>query len=346
MADEEGNNAEAVLDAPGGGGPDAPVGLNVPGDQIAALQDQLQALKLQYASAQASFETQLEAAKQPKMTVVAQAVPQLPKVKTFTGLAPASPQEATFSDWHVQMREAVEDESVLNKGGFVRRHLRGPALHQVASLGTNDATTMLAHLSELFGDLKIPDDRYIEVCQMRPMSGQRLQEHLLLISQKMEEIQRSAKYVQEEYNRRLYLAFSKGCSGLVALELRNKWGVPGEGSPTFAALFRHIRQIEDLEPAKGRKGATPAEAAVHALSATEASDQPSASGTASPSGQTTQRRGQAGKGYCFKCGLEGHMYRACRNPPNAALVGQREVERRQRNNVWRKRQGLPELPLN
>lgn len=74
MADEEGNNAEAVLDAPGGGGPDAPVGLNVPGDQIAALQDQLQALKLQYASAQASFETQLEAAKQPKMTVVAQAV--------------------------------------------------------------------------------------------------------------------------------------------------------------------------------------------------------------------------------------------------------------------------------
>lgn len=263
-------------------------------------------------------------------TVIAQAPLPLPKLKTFTGLEPTSPQEVNFREWYLSISSTIEDKAILNKSSFVCRHLKGPALAHVADLKDGDHVAILNRLQELFGELKSPDDLYMDLVQMRPQPGQLLSDHLLRISEKMEEIQKTAKYEAGEFKRKLYKAFSCGIpqtKGLVALEIRNKFGMPGCAEPEFMALFRFLRQIEALEPPKSRKETT---TTAMPTTVTEAEDTPS-------------RQRQRFKGHCYKCGLDGHAYKTCRSAPNPALVNQRARESKERQNQWRKAKGLPTL---
>lgn len=308
--------------------------------EVEDLKDQLRRLQLQHEETLATLMTRLEEAEKKTVHVQVQPPQPLPKLKTFTGLPPENNQETTYKEWRRQVLETTDDPAVTDPGTYIRRSLRGPALQQVATLGTNNPKRIIQHLDSLFGALKNPEDLYFELCQLKPRRDEGQADFLLILSAKLKEVQEAAQFPDDEYHRRLYLAFSKAMgNSLFALELRNKFGVPGETSPPFEQLFRFVRQLQDLDSSRPRKMAT-AEAGVHTV-------HPEAAAAAESGHQHGGRRfPKIFKGTCYNCGLEGHIYRQCKNPSNPSLVATQERERRRKNNEWRKLKGLPLLPLN
>ncbi|XP_070188900.1 paraneoplastic antigen Ma3 homolog [Littorina saxatilis] len=299
---------------------------------IAELQRQLQDLQSHYESELKHLSGRMDTERE--VNVQVQPPPSLPKLKVFTGLPATSTQETSFEAWKRQASEVNDDVLVIDKVGLLKRSLKGAAHEHVR--GKNYATVddLIKDLDKLFGELKSAEEMYLELCQSRMMKTQTKADFLMTLSTKMKEVQKTAGFSNEEYQRRLYYAFSKGLiDSLFALELRNKFGMPGDTKPAFSDLYRYVRQIEGLEVGKQK-----AQVGAHAAP--------------SPPPDFTQERTEAPqqqgrrKIYCYKCGENGHFYRDCTKPANAHLVVQKEQDRRRQENEWRRRKGLPELPLN
>lgn len=294
--------------------------------ELRLLREQVRQLQLQQASTQA-------------VTVHVQQPAVVPKIKTFTGLPPTNSQETTFAEWRQQISESLEEPSITDKTAFLKRSLKGAALRQANGLKTDNPRAIITHLTALFGDLKSAEEEYLELCQQKAQRNQPLADFALTLYTRMQDLGERASLSDAEVNRRLYYAFSRSCTNqLLTLELRNKFGVPGESAPAFKELYRYLRQIEDLEPT-ARKGFSPTspeprpQRATH-VAAHDVRQQPT------PATRRPKSR------YCYRCGEEGHFFKNCENPPNPLLVAEREREKRKRENEWRRRKGLPTLPEN
>lgn len=296
--------------------------------QLKVLQEQMAAMQLRHEEQMRILQQQMETAETRDVRVNVQPTLHTPKLKIFTGLPPTNNQEVSFEEWRQQVTQTIDDDAIHDKGAFLRRSLRGAALKQVNDLKTNDAKQVLKHLTTLFGVIKSPEEEYLEICQLKPKKDQALVDFLLVLYSRMNDLQERGKFQADELKRRLYYAFSKGCNNpLLALECRNKFGIPGEATPAFEDLYRYLRQVQDLEPATKRRGGEVSNAHSGAHSA-----------------ETTARGSR--KSYCFKCGEDSHFYRECTNPANAKLVAEREREKKRKTNEWRQKKGLPTLPLN
>ena len=297
-------------------------------------QNRIREMQLQHAEELARMKRELEAAHVP-YRIQLQQPPPPPRLKLFTGLPPTNSQEATFGEWRQQAMQILKDGALSDKSVHLKRSLRGAALQQIDVSGATEPKAIIDLLTNLFGELKTPEDRYMEICRLRPKKDQLLSEFLLTIYNQMEEVRQQANLTDEESHRRTYFALSKGCSNdLLAMELRNRFGIPGEATPEFSSLFRFIRQIEGLESSKARRAVPMAQSAAHVVDENRVQD--------SHSKAKAKNQGR----YCYKCGEEGHMYKNCTRPPNPILVAKREREKRKKENEWRRRKGLPLLPEN
>ena len=297
-------------------------------ERLRALEEELQQLRLR------------------NVAVTVNAPPALPKLRSFTGLPPTSGQEVSYREWKQQAREVEGDGLVQDKVGVLRRTLKGPAHECMKGKLFDSVGALVDELGKLFGDLKSPEDLYVEISQSRPARGQALSDVLLTLSQQMGELRDEAGLSGNDYHRRLFSVFARAIQDpLLALELRNKFGVPGFASPTFHELFTYVRQVEGLKTPKTPR----VEAHTVEYRAEEEKTPPPPPPSRMPqptNGTASSRPNKNFKKACFKCGELGHFHRGCPNAANPEKVVANERERRRQENDWRRRQGLPLLLLN
>ena len=304
--------------------------------EVQALRAAMEKMRLEHEQAMADLIRRLEKAASQQVTVQVQAPAPLPRLRIFTGLPPTNPQEATYEEWRSQVGALVHDATILDPLGLLRRSFRGVASNQCEQINFKSANELLKRLDALFGIVQTADDLYLELCQLQQGRQQTAADFLTLQCGRLQTVRDRAGFDSSEFHRRLYLVFSKACTNdNLTRELRGRFGIPGEASPTFEELLKYVRRIESLEGPRGKRSSNLQPQLL--MQVTNEDARPN---------QQRPKKGPRRPRYCFHCGQPGHQFKECQNPPDPALVAEREQERRRANNEWRKQKGLPTLPLN
>ncbi|KAL8567689.1 hypothetical protein ACOMHN_008997 [Nucella lapillus] len=301
---------------------------------INALRQAMAKMQFEHECAMSDLLRRMNEATTAPVPVVVQA-PQLPRLRLLTGLPPINQQEATYDDLRAQAACIADDATIHDPAAYIRRSLRGVARTQCDTIKSSDAKAILAHLGSLFGVLKTPEDLYLDLCQIRQGRNQTTADLLTLQCDKLQNIRKMAEYSDKEFHRRLFSVFTRACTDdNLCRELRSRFGLPGEAAPRFVEVLQYVRKIEDLEGPKQKRQypaqPQPTMSQVHVV----------------PNAQMEPGRRPAKTRYCYRCGLDGHLWARCENSANPTLVAERDRARRQADNQWRQRKGLPTLPLN
>ena len=265
----------------------------------------------------------------PTVNVQVTAPTPTPRLKVFTGLAPTGGNEVRFQDWEAQVEQLTNDPNVQDTVATVKTTLRGLALEQVRHCRT--AGEILTRLRHTFGDVKAPDDLYLDFCETVVRRKELPSDFLLCLWNDLLQINKTTLYGEHKLSVKLYRAFVRAIGQshpLLSLEIRNQFGYPGAAAPALADLLRAVRRLEE--------SAAPARMATshgHTVSnEDELVERIVAKVTESlrKASDQTVRPSRVLRGHCFNCGQEGNHYaRDCPNPPNRMLVEQRDQQRRQ-----------------
>ena len=270
----------------------------------------------------------------------------LPKLKIFTGLAPTNNLEATYEDWRSQAKAAIKDTAVRNPLNHLQRSLRGAALAQCEAVAPSSAQDLLKSFDKLFGEIKDPQELLFELYSSKQAAGQSLADLLTSLYNKLLKIKEVKDMPDREFNSSLFQSLSKACTNEgLARELRTRFGIPGEATPSYQELLYYLRRVEDLDQPRTAKRDN-----FRRPIAGQHQELPQPPPTPPPSQQTKTagpQRPKTVKGYCYNCGeVDSHLWKECQNPRNPDLVRQREEERRHKRNQWCEKKGLPTIPLN
>jgi hypothetical protein len=316
---------------------------------IKDLRRAMQKMATDHERAMADILRRLEQAAAPNVTVHVQTPTPLPKIRLFNGLQPANNQECTYEEWRVQAKLMEKDEAVKDGALVLKRSLRGVALQQFTELNTSNISVVIKHFDKLFGCTKSAEDLYIDICQMR-QGKESAGDFLTTLCDKLQTVKTKAGFDSTEFNRRLFLVFTKTCDVVLCRELRSRFGIPGDATPTFQEVLEYVRKVDDLEKMRAPSKSSPAVRAMAAQAEEFQADdnRPPRRPRYSQSGDfhATGNRPRGSPRYCYRCGLEGHFHANCQNEQNPNLVAERERQKRKHTNTWRERKGLAPLPLN
>ena len=126
---------------------------------------------------------------QPVVNVKVAAPTLLPRLKTFTGLAPTGGSEVAFSEWENQAEQVLGDTGVSDPLQTLRSTLRGLALDQVRHC--TRVEDLVHRLRHTFGEVKAPDDLYLDFCGLAMNKKELPSEFLLRLWSRLLQINRT-----------------------------------------------------------------------------------------------------------------------------------------------------------
>lgn len=252
------------------------------------------------------------------------------RIGIFTGLKPSGGAEVEFSTWKDQVN-TYTNETTDNSQEVLRRvksSLKGVAKSQISDCTTVES--ILEELSKTYSKTKCADDINLEFITIKPKREESPSEYLLKL---WDFLTREGQFSSEEIKRKVYHSFMTNIRSsfpLLELEVRTKFGIPGEAKPDLSDVLRTVRLATVSAPsqqtARSQSQVTGgeidydrlAEAVVKKLStqlpnlSTEHSSTAEAPRAQAPppdfQGAPRPRRGN-----CYQCGRPGHIARFCRN---------------------------------
>ena len=266
------------------------------------------------------MERKLRAQSTQAPSVIVSAPAPLPRLRHFTGRAPASKEEATYSEWRRAAKSV--DPSTTDALGYLKRSLGGVALSQGQS--ARSIPKLLELLDGLYGDTKTFFELYEELSHKHQGRGQSAADFLSELMEQLGRMGERQHLEETEVHQMMYQAFLRACNNNpLTREVRARYGPPGPKSPSYQDLLRYVRQIEDLDSVRARDRPQGRVQATAAALQREDEEAVAAVQQTAPSQSATAGRGrERGKRpfHCLNCGLAGHNLANCGNPPNEAEV--------------------------
>lgn len=263
-------------------------------------------------------------------------VPSTIRLKTFTGLTPKTKEEVSFPEWEAQCVQYLRDKSITGLHPKIMSSLRGIAHDQAKSCET--AESILETLRSIYGSSGTAEDLYLEFSALTPTAKEVPSAFLCRLWGEMNTLNRDCRFfTSQDAGKKVYHIFCKGVSPLLALELRGKWGHPGEASPDLTELLKHVKRLEgSATHSKSNKVQMQAHVATEETPWSDKQLDALAERVASklkvkgPPFRSSSSSGRP-RGHCFRCGLVGdHYAKDCTAEPNPTRVREEEDKRRQR----------------
>ena len=174
--------------------------------------------------------------------IIVEAQPAQPRLRVFTGLPPSGGNEVGFTDWAAQAEQTLKERNARER---LISSLKGLALERVE--GCVDAQAVVDRIKKTFGEVRPADDLYLKFCENRMKQGEEASDFFLRLWADLVSVNKSTMFASSVFNQKLYFVFARALdltNRLLALEVRNLFGMPGEKSPEPGDVLRGVRQLE------------------------------------------------------------------------------------------------------
>lgn len=178
--------------------------------------------------------------------------PSLPKLKTFTGLPPVDPNEATFDDWIEQVRHltdlTVTPEVEKEVDRRVLSSLRGFARTEAKKERITKATELLALMKRLFGRTKGNLELAQEFTRLVWKKGEIPAQYLVRLQTGKDRMMQDSQNPILDDVLAIYphfLAQIKALNPLLAVEIKSTLGDPKFATPTTAQILQCLNCLEE-----------------------------------------------------------------------------------------------------
>ena len=282
-------------------------------ERLAKVYQQLERLTSEYHALAAS---QSQSQGRP---IIVEATPAQPRLRVFSGLPPAGGNEVGYGDWAAQAEQVLKERNAKER---LLSSLKGLALERVEDC--SDAAAIFTKVQKTFGEVRPADDLYLKFCENRLRQGEEASDFFLRLWSELTSINKTIRFDTSVFNQKLYFVFARAldCSSkLLALEVRNLFGMPGEALPEPGEVLRGIRQLESSRTKTARSNALFAEEApppkVPDLSMSDADVERVALRVAELLRPQPARRRPRSEIDCHVCGQFGHYTNECDTPSHA-----------------------------
>ena len=165
-------------------------------------------------------------------------------IGTFTGLKPKGGKEVNFSTWRDQVQSYISEsnDSTPNQLRKIQHSLKGVARAQINSLDT--VQEIVDQLKALYGHKQTAEDVVNKFTQLKPDKYEAPSEYFLRL---WDFLTQEQWFGQGEINRKVYYTFITNIQEthpLVELEIRSRYGIPGEVEPTLTEVLASVKGTE------------------------------------------------------------------------------------------------------
>ena len=270
-----------------------------------------------------------------------------PRLGIFTGQKPRGGGELEYNEWRTRCHQYLAENETTDPNELTRKikaSLKGIALAHVKSV--LNPRTILRKLDSLFGSLLNEEDKYARFVKMQHDKKEGAAAYFSRLWQSFISLNSDDTYSPNQANSKIYHTFMSNLSAsdnLLLVELRTKFGNPGDCSPECSDVLAFLRSYQERAGAKTVVHAAAASTGPLAANVVQTIDYdklaslvvekmnvntsrplPGSSHGASryppPPPPSASRRGPDFSLPCLNCGEFGHWRSSCMNPSNPDKV--------------------------